>query len=611
MESPLLKKSEQNLDVTITGDASSNNEHLVNIISEENFSSNVAEIPYIVALGLILIEFVVTLVKIVVAIVIVTGTKGDHQETTWINAYTCGCILILPILCWRLWNYPNATSETRFNAVMIVLKTLLDYFFAGWSIVFLWVFVSNPTSLEHTAPLFWLCVVFLAFGFIRYVLPLIICAAMCCCVSVTLCFETQKRASRLHRELILDGGSEILKQGFGTSVLVSKDRILGVSMKRRPGLDYSNVDADKDLDNFLSKLLASYELDRSVGVKLFEEPLHINPIDKHMLSLPEFPNVRRMGLKACGKKTSNQRSAWSYVENLLKGVNNNAIRKNRQLSPNPPEDQFTFHDRDFLLRGDKQSRKVDQVKDLNVCFRSSVANNSDNVITNASLSNVGTVHAGSPFNGSVQKSSYEDSGVHVSHSRPDGNADNCVDDSITKGNSATLEVNVDMRTEGNEQEDHIYSDKQTSKRRKRRSCYSNMKQRSKTMPDESQGDKQMRTLSHENEANKQTNRKSKDGEEKKQKKTVTHEGTRRKSLAAAGTKCESGVRRSTRIKSKPLEYWRGERFLFGRIHENLTTLIGVKYASPPDKGDKEKRVLKVKSFVSDDYKELVDLAAMN
>ena len=39
-------------------------------------------------------------------------------------------------------------------------------------------------------------------------------------------------------------------------------------------------------------------------------------------------------------------------------------------------------------------------------------------------------------------------------------------------------------------------------------------------------------------------------------------------LAEAGTYWESGVRRSSRIKMRPLEYWKGERFLYGRVHES-------------------------------------------
>ncbi|XP_010249870.1 PREDICTED: uncharacterized protein LOC104592284 isoform X2 [Nelumbo nucifera] len=83
----------------------------------------------------------------------------------------------------------------------------------------------------------------------------------------------------------------------------------------------------------------------------------------------------------------------------------------------------------------------------------------------------------------------------------------------------------------------------------------------------------------------------------------------RNSLAGAGSSWESGVRRSHRIKFRPLEYWNGERFLYGRIHGSLATVIGLKYASPA-KGD-GKPTFKVKSYVSDEYKELVELAALH
>ncbi|KAK4267486.1 hypothetical protein QN277_024261 [Acacia crassicarpa] len=83
--------------------------------------------------------------------------------------------------------------------------------------------------------------------------------------------------------------------------------------------------------------------------------------------------------------------------------------------------------------------------------------------------------------------------------------------------------------------------------------------------------------------------------------------SQRQSLAVAGTSWESGVRRSTRIRSRPLEYWKGERPLYGRIHESLVTVIGVKFMSPGTADGKPK--LKVKSYVAEKYKELLDLAS--
>ncbi|XVF86567.1 hypothetical protein PTKIN_Ptkin18bG0052400 [Pterospermum kingtungense] len=85
--------------------------------------------------------------------------------------------------------------------------------------------------------------------------------------------------------------------------------------------------------------------------------------------------------------------------------------------------------------------------------------------------------------------------------------------------------------------------------------------------------------------------------------------SRRQSLAGSGTSFDAeGRRRSTRIRSRPLEFWKGERFLYGRIHSSLSTVIGIKYESP-GKADGGKPTLRVKSFVSDEYKDLVELAA--
>ncbi|KAL8139418.1 hypothetical protein V2J09_005439 [Rumex salicifolius] len=85
--------------------------------------------------------------------------------------------------------------------------------------------------------------------------------------------------------------------------------------------------------------------------------------------------------------------------------------------------------------------------------------------------------------------------------------------------------------------------------------------------------------------------------------------SRRKSLAACGTQWEDGLRRSTRIRTRPLEFWKGERQLYGRIHEALVTVVGTKYFSPTKEAGQAS--LKVKSYVSDEYKEMVEWAALH
>ncbi|KAJ1284332.1 hypothetical protein BS78_03G196000 [Paspalum vaginatum] len=86
------------------------------------------------------------------------------------------------------------------------------------------------------------------------------------------------------------------------------------------------------------------------------------------------------------------------------------------------------------------------------------------------------------------------------------------------------------------------------------------------------------------------------------KRNKTKNLNRRKSLADAGLAWQSGVRRSTRIRSRPLEHWLGERFLYGRIHDTMATVIGIKAYSPGQDG---KKTLKVKSFVAEQYSDIV------
>lgn len=226
----------------------------------------------------------------------------------------------------------------------------------------------------------------------------------------------------------------------------------------------STADTDKEIGNILSELLACTqdELDGDGAVKLLEDRLQIKSFNVEKLSIPEFQDVRKMDLKASGRKPSNRKSVLSDIQNMIKVNHRDAVRINshspspltkRHLSSsNPPEDHFSFPDIDNLLPGDQQSSEVDLqplAKDLNICSSSSLTKDADKDITNTSPSNVGTVDVASSFNRSVQKSSSEDdsdtdSGIHRLRSSLDGNADNCVDDSNTNRNSATLEVNVDM-----------------------------------------------------------------------------------------------------------------------------------------------------------------------
>lgn len=106
-------------------------------------------------------------------------------------------------------------------------------------------------------------------------------------------------------------------------------------------------------------------------------------------------------------------------------------QQSRRNSPASSSDPLEDPDIQHLLPGEGHPRGVDVAKDLNGCFRPSVANNADKVITNVA----GNVHIASDFNSSVHKSSFEGgsdthSGIHRSRSSPDRNADNCMDGNI-------------------------------------------------------------------------------------------------------------------------------------------------------------------------------------
>jgi len=58
----------------------------------------------------------------------------------------------------------------------------------------------------------------------------------------------------------------------------------------------------------------------------------------------------------------------------------------------------------------------------------------------------------------------------------------------------------------------------------------------------------------------------------------------RKSLAPHGLKTheETGLRRSTRRKVKPLHYWRNEKVEYGREHRSLATIVSISLRSPDE-----------------------------
>ncbi|KAL6898074.1 hypothetical protein ACP4OV_006670 [Aristida adscensionis] len=75
----------------------------------------------------------------------------------------------------------------------------------------------------------------------------------------------------------------------------------------------------------------------------------------------------------------------------------------------------------------------------------------------------------------------------------------------------------------------------------------------------------------------------------------------------AGLASQGGPRRSTRIRVRPLRDWLGEIFVYGSILDSPHSVIGVKLVSTDQDG---KEVLEVKSFVPEEYANLVADSAM-
>uniref|UniRef100_A0A0E0FH39 RING-type domain-containing protein n=1 Tax=Oryza nivara TaxID=4536 RepID=A0A0E0FH39_ORYNI len=76
----------------------------------------------------------------------------------------------------------SKNQQIRVYALVACFKLALDCFFAVWFVVGnVWIF-GGRTSLHDAPNLYRLCIVFLAFGFIGYALPFILCTMICCCL---------------------------------------------------------------------------------------------------------------------------------------------------------------------------------------------------------------------------------------------------------------------------------------------------------------------------------------------------------------------------------------------------------------------------------------------
>ncbi|XP_054780876.1 centromere protein C-like [Prosopis cineraria] len=400
---------------------------------------------------------------------------------------------------------------------------------------------------------------------------------------------------------------------------------------------------EEKIDDILNELQHSSceDLQGDVAIPHLQESLQIRPIVLQKLSIPDLADNQLADSNSFGCNLSNPRKVLSNKGNLLKTMQNKTPLKHRwdagstlrhlpSALPTPPKspcallssllkhcssssssvDPFPLFDNDNLPT--RNTPEVNQeinlinsgnplIKDVVVCMTSSVGgtrncanisgksreDNSKKLGVDPNFSSkeslldidldMGCIDTGDGNvdaivcrpNSEVHEEDMQEAVPSVSADDPELNLVNPLDQSNPVGLKSNATDECTVTSDDGEAEQHFQVLEKTKASR------ASFKQRK---------DKSYSRREHKNKI-----------------------PSRRQNLAAAGNSWKSGVRRSTRIKTRPLEYWKGERLVYGRVHESLATVIGVKYMSPGSTDGKP--TLKVKSYVSDEHRELLEMAS--
>ncbi|KAK6124903.1 hypothetical protein DH2020_041364 [Rehmannia glutinosa] len=388
---------------------------------------------------------------------------------------------------------------------------------------------------------------------------------------------------------------------------------LSVSMKK----------TENEVSDILEELLScnDEDLEGHGALNLLQERLKIKPLDLENLGMTELPTVGRTSISTLSESLQKPGKSSLIIDSVLKSLNKKTPTEHERManpvkpvsSPTPPRSPFASI---FLLK--KRILQPNPLRDpyspmdvdLSACPSTSAALPKDKLPAQVDVPNDLRV-----------------SSELVSH--------------VDVGNTQPLVSDMDVReVMGNENSlpEHSVDENASAQ-----STYADSRP-----IEESDNDIERRTNANENESipselekeamDDTSSRQQTDPKQQPQvHQAKLQRGTRvggekrirkahpmRKSLAEAGTSFETGVRRSKRIKMRPLEYWKGERFLYGRVDNSIVQLsgeiflnlllspvvglklIGVKYISP-EKGNAN---LKVKPYIeSAEYKELLELAA--
>ncbi|XP_030525600.1 centromere protein C isoform X2 [Rhodamnia argentea] len=383
--------------------------------------------------------------------------------------------------------------------------------------------------------------------------------------------------------------------------------------------------AENKVDELLDDLLSGNceDFDGDGAVNLLQERLQIKPVNIDNLSLPDMQDIRGNDLNASERETSQHRQALSDIQNILKGLHSKSPSKSGDVSRKnipSPQTKSPLAPLILLKRRKFKDNSIDPFSAANI----DVAATKNSPLSNClRIHSDGTGTRKDPSTSGKSKSPMveEDAGLSryssndsnerfkldfmtLEEDLPDSSAD--IDSRTEKVAVTSPHFDVGMQNSTIGEVNHNEHNQEDTSHRS-------------TLKDDGTGgtfastdrapEKQTELLIDFAGAPKNSLSAHKKSKARPSKDRLRKGLSRRQSLAAAGTSWNSGVRRSTRIRSRPLEYWKGERFLYGRVHESLATVIGIKYVSP-GKAD-GKSTMRVKSYVSDEYKELVELASLH
>ncbi|KAL0415287.1 UNVERIFIED_CONTAM: Centromere protein C [Sesamum latifolium] len=358
---------------------------------------------------------------------------------------------------------------------------------------------------------------------------------------------------------------------------------------------------DNEVSDILEELLScnNEDLEGDGALNLLQEKLKIKPLDLGNLYIAELPDVGTTSISTVTESLKKPCRSSLVIDSVLKNLTMKspvANPVNPVSSPTPPRSpcaSLSLLKKRILQPNPLRDPFSPTHVDLSACQNASPAQPKDKLLDQVDVPK--SLGMSNQLVSSVEVDNAEPTVSNMDAEKVMENADSLPEQFVDE-NAGVQSSNADSRTHeesGNNIEKTMNTDDNGSK--------------PSELEDEARDDTSSRRPNDPEQQPKVHQAKLPRGKRVAGEKRIRKAHPMRKSLAESGTSFETGVRRSKRIKSRPLEYWKGERFLYGRV-DNSLKLIGVKYLSP----GKDTENLKVKPYVasqSSEYQELLELAA--